>query len=66
MEILSIISAIAGAGLPLVGQLMQLVNLFVKAQQQGLTLPEVEAEILKITNRSASDDAEENERAGIK
>ena len=61
----AIVAALIQAGIPLISQLLQLGGLFVKAKTQGLTLPEVEAGITKITKRSGQLDDEENRAAGL-
>lgn len=59
------LAAILGAGLPLLGQLVELASLFITAQKESLTAEEVQAEIDKILARRTSQDAEENKAAGI-
>jgi hypothetical protein len=61
----AIVAAILAAGLPLIGKLVNLGALFVKAKVQGLTLPEVEEEIKSILETSSSMDAAENAAAGL-
>ena len=62
----AILQALVSAGLPLVGQLVSLAQLFFDAQTKALTLPEVQTEIAKILKRSTETDEELDTLAGIK
>jgi len=62
----AILQALVSAGLPLVGQLVALGQLFFEAQTKALTLPEVQTEIAKILKRSTEMDAALDAEAGIK
>ncbi len=61
-----ILTAILGAGLPILTQLIELGRLLISSNEKGLSLAEVQVEIDKIIKRSSSDTAEENAAAGIK